>query len=246
MKNAWRLSLIAFPIAAGFVWGCSGDNGVTFTGAPGDAADEGVVDATSGDDGGGQDGGTATDAGPDTAPLACPAYTGSDSYCKAVTSFCGRCAAELPPCQLQNIANCELFSQILSANARTAASDCVDKAACTDDGGNSRCVLQKLSKDTPSVAQEKLAQDYCDVCPGGQAKDACVADFFFKDGGTGKGDYIMELSDAIVGAIDTNCIPLITPDAGDAGVSACATKFALCAAVVLNKVAPADACKDGG
>jgi hypothetical protein len=244
------LSVLVFSLGGAFVWGCSGDDAVMFNPAP-DAGtgDGGGADSTAGDEGGsGQDGSTGLDAGADTlAPLSCPAYTGNDTYCKAVSAYCGRCVAQLAACEIQNVANCELFSQIFSQNARVAAADCVDKATCAMDGGE-RCVLNKLSKDTPSAAQQNLAQDFCNVCPGAQSTSACVADFFFKadGGGGGKGDYIMELKDGLVDAIDKACVPLITSDAGDAGVAGCAAKFTACAAVVLGKVAPADACKDAG
>ena len=222
---------------------------MTFTAAPEAASDDGGSDGTTGDEGGGaQDAAPGVDAGSDRSQtLSCPAYSGVDPYCKALSDYCGRCQAQLSACEIQNIANCELTSQVLSVSARAAAKDCADKASCGDDAGG-RCVLQKLSKVTPSAAQQKLAQDYCNVCPGLDTSDQCAADFYFKaDGGApGTGDVLIELNDGLIAAIDKACITFIRADAGDGGVAACAVKFAACAAVVVGKVAPGDACKNGG
>jgi hypothetical protein len=248
MNHAWRLTFLVFPLAGAFVWGCSGDDAVTFNAAAADASDDGGSDATSTDEGG-QDAASGLDAGLDSsAPLACPTYTGADPYCKSVNAYCTRCVTQLTACEIQNVANCEQLSQILSPTARTAASDCVDKAACGGDDAGSRCVLQKLSKVAPSASQTKLAQDYCNACPGADAPDQCAADFYFKadSGVPGKGELLIELDDQLIDAIDKRCIAAIASDAGDGGAAGCATKFATCAGLEIAKVAPADACKDGG
>src|SRR5262249_41385862 len=116
MRHAWRFSLLVFPLT-GLVWGCSGDDAVTVNGPPGVAADDGGAEATTGDEGGGgPETGSGTDAGVDTStPLSCPAYTGSDPYCKSLSDYCGRCAGQISACEIQNIANCEQLSQIFSS-----------------------------------------------------------------------------------------------------------------------------------
>jgi hypothetical protein len=149
---------------------------------------------------------------------------------------------------MQNIANCEQLSQILSPNGRSDLAACVEKAMCGDDAG-ARCVLQKLAKDTPTTADEKLAKNFCNVCPRDAGADQCAADFYSKPdgGGPGLGTFLMELDDQIVGQIDTICVPLSRPDAGvDAGGLGCAGRFTVCAGIVAQKVAPVDACKDKG
>ena len=246
--RSWRFALLFFSVSAACaLWACSGDDAAIFTGA--DGGDDGAFDGAASADGDMSDSGVG-DGGSDSSVLACPVYTGTDVYCKALTDVCNRCLSTLRACDLQNVANCEQFSQVLSQNARKAVADCAPKTACGSDAG-SRCYLNELSKDTPTAADQKLAQDYCNACPGAVSTDECLADFFFKPdgGGEGKFYFLMEFDDQIVGQIDTTCIPLLAPDAGDAGDAgalSCTTKFLACAAFIVQRVSPTDACRDAG
>lgn len=251
MMHLWRLSILVLPAAAGALVfaGCSGDDSTHFTGTDPDAAAEAAAgDDAATDTGAGPSdtGAPGSDAGAD-ASLPCPSYSGNDAYCKALVAYCNRCSPQLTPCAVDNFAHCEKVSQVYSKEGRAAQVECYAKVACDRDPSTAidRCVKDRLAGGTPSAAQAKLRDDVCVQCsPDDAGASACEAEFFTKaDGGPGGGVFVLEFDDSIAAATDTTCASGAV-DAGNA--NACATRFGVCATLVIAGALPKDACRDGG
>ncbi len=241
MRHAWRFSLLVFPLTGAMLTfgGCSGESALF---AAADGGTDGTTDAMA------ADGVAAYDAAPDDAPIACPAYGGTDPYCKAFAAACARCSPTLQPCDVKNFARCEDTSRTLSQGALQAGVECLANAPCNGDAAAlDSCVRGKLVGVTPSPAQQKLAHDFCAECsPTRDAAAGCETEFFKPADAGASFDILLLFADSLTNKVDTTCIPAIRADAGDAGALGCRGKFGVCAGLVVDTNLPKNACKEGG
>jgi hypothetical protein len=205
-----RALLVAASVAAA---GCGGNE---FVLAPGDTT--GVSqDSGSASDG---EGGVVAD------------------YCQALRAYYSRCQNN-SACDQKNLANCGAYAYALSEAARSAFIACHPVLQCAT-GQNwfrESCVSARLAAAMPTMAQTKLANDYCGKCMQ-STTTGCNAASFFKEGFVaatdGPGFAALLYNDMVVLSIDQTC----------ANAVSCDPTFRYCENVVVQPQVPVDACKD--
>ncbi len=218
------VSVLAFV----FVQACGGDDSNT--------GDSGGLDSTTNDvvvtDTGAGD--VKTDSPTTTDGGSCPSYSGSNAFCTAALAHCASCGEgvlNLNTCQVSNFtAVCDYFAPAFSQAFANAESAC---STVCDAGASNACIKASLADASLTTAQQKTATDYCARCGDGGAgcAPAIASQLNF-----------VEISDSLVGQIDTLC----TPDAGGPDSSACGGKYGACALGLLSNAISGGPCSDAG
>jgi hypothetical protein len=163
-----------------------------------------------------------------------------------MAALCGRCTAQYPACLRVALGTCDQLATTFSAGFMQIQADCATAATCADvaSGSFAECSDGKQSELHPTTAHTKLAADYCTTCQAGTAS-ACESTYYDKQG---SGGTFLMYSDAVIGQIDTTCIPPAAAAGADAGSNACESTFSQCAFAALQAANPAhNACsRDGG
>jgi hypothetical protein len=180
---------------------------------------------------------TACSSSSTTAAVDAGATPTDEQFCSAVIAGSNHCnaGADAGACTNAEVAlyesNCSQIASVFSNALKSASVACepcfsydpvvVVSSSC---GANAARVAL-------SAAQNKLAQDYCAVCAGasGLTMAACEGAFWGLEGDAGAsisgiGIGALPYSDAIIGLVDTTCIPEL-----DAGSQlGCVDPFAAC------------------
>jgi hypothetical protein len=182
------------------------------------------------------DTGAGSDAGADSGGVAGP-------FCDALSAYYAHCQFNAA-CDRRNLDNCGAFSAALSDVARNAFITCQKSMAiqCSTSGTawvRETCVSTILAMATPTVAQSKLARDYCNACPQTAAGTACTPRTFFQQNpltaaADGPGFNALLYNDTLVGSVDQMC----------ANSRTCDLAFRICEGVYIAAQVPADACGD--
>jgi hypothetical protein len=162
---------------------------------------------------------------------------GGGAYCSALSQFAQMCGRN-DPCTMAEVRDCSMIAGNLSTAAQNAAAQCESsgQVMCPMDGGtnNSSCLTNALASAQPSAAQQKLAQDYCNVCaaPMNETVAACTTAFYQNADGGGTSGYLFLLyNDDIVTKVDQTCVAGLSSDGGAFG---CAFSLFLCGAIVIQ------------
>ena len=230
---------------AGVQPGCGGSDASVNGGGGGDDA------ASDGTGGGGDDAtGGGDDASPSDGASNGDSNGGSDAYCNAVAAYDQRCGLTTA-CDTARAAQCTQTDVIFNDAVKQAYVDCEPQHPCTGDAGPgserayAQCLYGKYP--SPTATQTTLANAFCAKCQS--ILPQCPQDFYRLpvDGGFGLGEGvpILELTDAVVTQIQSQCLD---PDGGvDAGGGGtCTQRFFRCAQDVARSSLPPPpaACRD--
>jgi hypothetical protein len=186
----------------------------------------------------GGDAGSGSDAGGDSGGVAGP-------FCDALSAYYAHCQFNML-CDRRNLDNCGAFSAALSDVARNAFISCAQSMSiqCARGGAawvRESCVSAKLAAGTPTLAQSRLANDYCNACPQTAAGMPCTPRTFFQQSplgaaADGPGFDSLLYNDTLVKSVDQMC----------ANSRTCDLAFKFCEGLLITAQVPADACPDAG
>ena len=168
------------------------------------------------------------------AGLACSSSGGDDAAPSSEAGFCDTLAGSYakcgggpsPSCSTSLGADCLKLASILAPSILESAKSCVEQTACGSDPLG--CIGKSLGTATPSAAQTKLANDYCDSCSvvGGEA---CKKAFFGTASVPGLAIALLPFGDGPVGAVDEACTKSVL------GKTACQAAFSTCVGATTTK-----------
>ena len=171
-----------------------------------------------------------------TAGIACSSSEVDDSapsseagFCDALAGSYAKCSGGGGPsasCSTSLGADCAKLASILSPSILDSAKSCVVQTTCGSDPLG--CIGKSLAKATPSAAQTKLADDYCDSCSvvGGEA---CKTAFFGNASVPGLAIALLPFGDGPVRAVDEACTKSAL------GKTACQAAFSTCLGATTTK-----------
>jgi len=180
-------------------------------------------------------GGCSSSSSGPTPCAATPVPPAQDTFCTALASYDGRCG-HCDDCTAKNLQNCTKRSGALSDVHRAAFVGCKDSASCGADPAFSACVEQQMKNATPTDAQSRAKDDYCNRCNATNAADC--TNFFLVDPGSGKtgaGYGILLYNDDIAARAPVDCAAECDP-----------FRYAVCVALLACGPSGGDYCADGG